>query len=241
MTNTEDRPSIGERYSSATESSNLRLAERRSDLDLIIAAGLMPDGLASSLYRLQVEYDGVRAEHRAAERQMQDSEKYAERQARDPKSRHRAEAILKGAENSALTMHVLILTQLTSLRETKDQFGRFAVIEATKRKFMRPDREVMILAGQVLDVFLNPRCRHCDGRGFSGGGRHEQSGAQVPCRPCRASGSRRAEIGRDDAQRLFASHLLMQTDAMMFQAERDIRTGLNRVAVARDLLANAES
>ncbi len=61
MSNVEDLPpTIGERYSSACESTNLKLSERRGDVDMIIAAALLPDGLACTLYRLQVEFDSLR-------------------------------------------------------------------------------------------------------------------------------------------------------------------------------------
>ena len=83
MSTIEDRPTTGERYSSAVESSNLRLGERRGDADYIIAAGLVPNGMASAMYRWQVEYDSGRAEHQAAEKRMRDTETFAKRQKDD--------------------------------------------------------------------------------------------------------------------------------------------------------------
>lgn len=54
---------IGEAYSSATESSNLRAkADQGGDVDLLIAAGWVTDGLATSLYRLCAEFDSVKQE-----------------------------------------------------------------------------------------------------------------------------------------------------------------------------------
>ncbi len=238
MSTTEDLPpTTGERYSSAVESSNLRLGERRGDADYIIAAGLVHNGMASALYRLQVEYDSVRAEHQAAEKAMRDSEAYAKRQ--EHKSAQHAAEILKAAEGAALTSHVLILSQLQSLREAKAMFGQYAVVAATKRCFMQPDRVVMALAGRVLDVFLNPRCRHCEGRGFTGGGRHEHTGPEIFCRPCRGSGQRRDLVGETQDERNFAGHLQMLVDALMFDVQKQIRTGLNRVEQAKLAITEA--
>lgn len=237
----------GERYSSAVESSNLRLGERRGDADYIIAAGLVPNGMASALYRLQVEYDSVRVEHHAAEQRMRDTEAFAKRQRddkplgpdEDPEKRRpktaeqKAAELLKAAEGAALTSHVLILSQLQSLREAKALFGQYAVVAATKRRFMQPDRVVLALAGRVLDVFLNPRCRHCEGRGFTGGGRHEHTSPEIFCRPCRGSGQRRDMVGETQDERNFAGHLQMLVDALMFDVQKQIRTGLNRVEQAK--------
>ncbi len=236
MTTTDDRPTLAERYSGAIESANLKLGERCGDADLIIAAGLVQDNLASTLYRLLVEYDGVRAEHIAAEARMRSLEKMAsqERGEDDETSKtaeERTEEILKTAEREALISHVLILSQLTSLREAKRMFGEYAVVEATRQRFMRPDREALILAGQVLDVFLNPNCKHCQGRGFNGATRRDEP--QILCRPCQGSGHRRDMIGKDTEQRSFASHLMMATDSMMFEVQKEIRTGLNLVRQAK--------
>ncbi len=59
MTETTERPGIGERYRRATHSSDLRVQARRTgDADLLIAAG-WADSLGIMLYRLAAEYDQV--------------------------------------------------------------------------------------------------------------------------------------------------------------------------------------
>lgn len=243
MTSTSDGPyTIAERYSSATESSNLRIGERRGDVDYIIAAGLIPNGLGAAMYRLQVEYDCVRADHAAAENRMRSLERMAagERGEDDEKgttAEERAAEIMQTAEQEATTAHLLILSQLTSLREAKALLGDFAIVQATKRRFMRPDREALIIAGQVLDAWLNPNCKHCQGRGFNGSTLRGEK--PTPCRPCKGSGHRRDLIGKDDAQRQFAGHLTAELDALMHQVQRDIRTGLRRVEQAKQQIADA--
>ena len=230
------RATIGERYCTATESSNLRVGERPGDIDMIIAAGLMPDGLAAALFRLQVEYDGVRSEHRAAEMKMRQDEAKAKAQQGEGASQ-RAEAIMAESEQSALVAHVLILTRLTALRDAKERFGAFALKEANRRRLLKTDREVAVIAGRVLDVWLNPTCRHCSGRGFNGATHRGE--VQTLCRPCRGSGHRRDSIGKDDAERNFAGHLMMQTDAMLSEAQREIARARHQINEAKKAIAAA--
>lgn len=243
MTSTADEPcTIAERYSRATESSNLRASEQRGDLDYIIAAGLIQNGLGASMYRLQVEYDCVRADHAAAENRMRSLERMAAAERGEDDStgktaEERSKEILDAAEHDATTAHVLILAQLTSLRESKNLFGEFAILQATKHHFMRPDREALIIAGQVLDAWLNPNCKHCQGRGFNGSTLKGEK--PVVCRPCKGSGHRRDLIGKDDTQRRFAARLTLELDAVMHQVQRDIRAGLRRVEDAKQQIADA--
>ena len=243
---------LGERYSIATETSNLRLMERRGDADLIIAAGLSPNALASSVYRLRIEYDSVRAEHRRAEDQMRTSETEALRQKDDappdPKADKKFEprtaaqkalAIRKQAAADALTAHVLILAQLSSLREAKERFGAFAIQESAMGRKRRKAAEVLYLAGRVLDVHLAPTCPHCAGRGFNGA--PQLGEVQTQCRPCKGLGHRRDWIGKTEADRGFAGHLMMQLDALLFEAQRDMRAGLNLVEQVKIKIKIAEA
>jgi hypothetical protein len=190
MSTVEDRPGVGERYSSAMESSNLRAeADSRGDVDLLIAAGWVPDMLGASLYRLAVEFDLVRMD-------------------------------LRHGKNQNQTERWLVLSQLKSLRSTREELFAWACIEATKRSFMEPDGTVRILVGQALDIHLDPTCHHCEGRGFTGGGRHEQSGPQAICRPCRGTGSRRSHIGKTADQIDFAAHMLASMSEKMTVIEK---------------------
>lgn len=55
----DERRTVEESYTSATQSSNLRCeADRRTDVDVLIAAGCTPGILGSALMRLHSEYDG---------------------------------------------------------------------------------------------------------------------------------------------------------------------------------------
>jgi hypothetical protein len=176
----DDRPpTVAERYSTATRSSNLRVAERRNgDADVLIAAGWSENTLGALLYRLHAEFDVVRAEVR------------------------------QGPLNA--TERLLILGRLKTLRETKEALGAFAIQQATRRRYMQPDKVVLQLVGRVLDVHMDPLCPHCEGRGFVGGSHRGEK--QAICRPCRGTGHRKEWVGKDSAERWFARHLLCEMD-----------------------------
>lgn len=63
-----DRPTITERYSRATHSSNLAVkAGTRTDADMLIASGWTPALMGSNLRRLQAEWDGAQKSPRMSE------------------------------------------------------------------------------------------------------------------------------------------------------------------------------
>ena len=64
MNDTTDRPTLGERYSTATESSNLKVKETACDADILIAAGWAHEEIGSMLVRLQSEFDSAKSEMR---------------------------------------------------------------------------------------------------------------------------------------------------------------------------------
>ena len=245
MRSSEENPvTMGERYSLACEASNLRMSEGRGAVDLIAAAGVVPNRLASAVYRLRIEYDSVRADHQHAEDVMRASAAAADRQKDDARpppgtwttvkpraAAEKAAEIRKLADAAALTAHVVILAQISSLREAKERFGAFAMLESAKAGKRRSGADVLYLAGRVLDVHLAPNCRHCAGRGFSGalslGEKH------TLCKPCKGQGHRRDWIGKTDADRGFAAHLTMKLDALLHEAQRDMRRGLNLVGQAK--------
>ena len=56
----DERRTIEESYTSATQSSNLRCeADRRTDVDILLASGMTPGILGSALMRLHSEFDGT--------------------------------------------------------------------------------------------------------------------------------------------------------------------------------------
>lgn len=153
MTADEDRPPcIAELYSLATQSSHLKF-EARCDLDFLIAAGKMQEGIGPTLMRLRIEFDAVRAMAR-----------------RD------------GALNSAERVQVLtVLKTLPAARRELGAFA-YRLVNRTD-EFLLTDIIVFTIAGRVLDTWLDPRCHACEGRGFTGGThRGEQSVKCRGCR-----------------------------------------------------------
>jgi hypothetical protein len=252
--NLDDRPTIGERYASATESSDLRMRVEGGDVDVIIAAGLVPDGLATALYRLTVEYDAQRGPIDEARRWVaartaqaallrQEAEREASKATLDPEKVEllvaAAERMKRDAVAALRTEFLMALSAMKTLREARDRLWDFA-LDLAERKRMRLEGDALgHLTGRTLDAFLDPNCPHCDGRGSTGGGRHEHSGPPILCKPCRGLGSRRVDIGRTHAERLFAGALAMAMDASMYEVQRKIGRNRRKVTAAKELIAQA--
>ena len=185
-----DRPTVAERYATATEAHSLKVDVKRCGAaDVLIAAGMAGDGLGVSLVRLRAEFDTARS-------------------------------AVRGTGNNSLTEHMLALMQMRTLREVKEMVGDLSVKQAIVTGFR--SAHLMTVTGRVLDVFLDPLCHHCEGRGFTGGGRHEQTGPPVLCRPCGGSGHRTGAIGRNDAERGFARHMLDLLERSATRAEGEM-------------------
>lgn len=247
---TEDTPmTLPERYASALASSNLRMQERQGDLDVIIAAGCLTQSFAAVLMRLRLEYDMMRGEHRMAENQLRASEQQAKRQkdstslvgplALGTSAAERSGQILEDAEKAAHAAHAMILLSMSTLRLAKEMMGHFAIREAARLKFRQPITLILRLSGHVLDVHISPTCRSCQGRGFNGN--LLKGERQAPCRPCRGSGSRRDAIGESEGDRLFASQLLMEMDALMAEGERQLQQKRHMARETKALITNAEA
>lgn len=133
MTANEDRPTIAERYSRALESHHLEVKEGRGDVDLLVAAGWVHDGLGTKLYRLRSEWDAVRGEHRLAEAAAQVADKKhtvrVRAVARMAEGDDRAEALqyardqIAAAERAALTARALIMVHLKTLHAATVALG----------------------------------------------------------------------------------------------------------------------
>lgn len=127
---------------------------------------------------------------------------------------------VRGTGNNSLTERALALMQLRTLRKVREMVGDLAAKQAVVTGFR--SRHLMAITGKVLDVLLDPLCHHCEGRGFNGGGRHEQTGPPVLCRPCGGTGHRRATIGRNAPEREFARHMLALLERSATRAEGEM-------------------
>ena len=188
MTHDETRPTIGERYSTACVSSDLRLREVRSDVDYLIAAGLSSSEFGATLFRLRSEFDTVKAQ-------------------------------IKGQGATALIDRVLILSALGSLATARQQLGGYAITIATRRAFIEPDDKVLILAGRALDLFLDPTCDKCEGRGKNGG----YGSPETLCKHCGGTGKRQINnAANHDDGREFIKHLLSCMEMLSARTEGEI-------------------
>lgn len=239
MTVDESRATIGEVYGCATRTSNLRVQERRTDADVIMAAGMVSGygpagghGLGVLLLRLQGEFDSVRGALMQTAAELPKYEAMAralERKAdRLDGSLHMKAAVLRSdaatlrrtALGQALTERLLALIELKTLREARDALGEYANWLATKERFMEPTAVVDKLAGRVLDVFLDPTCHTCNGTGEIGSG--YQNETMRTCDTCGGSGHRRDSIGNGPRARWFAFVLLGNMQLEMAHAAAGI-------------------
>lgn len=194
---TDERPTIAERYAVAMESSNLRVKPTRCDTDLLMAAGVAKDRNGNSL-ALGTSLYRLRAEF--------DSVK----------------ATIHAGKALAPVDRLMVLSQLQTLSEVKRSLGAHAVVLATKTRFMKPDADALRVAGRCLDVWLDPLCSKCDGRGTT----NEYGKPKVICKSCGGSGARKSHIGKDAQEQSFAQALLSSIDCMVSEVDTSMRASL---------------
>ncbi len=108
---------------------------------------------------------------------------------------------------SGTTLHRVSIRLLRSFPSSSEAILTFAITEATRRG-VHDEEAVKQTAAKVLDLFLDPNCPQCDGKGFTG----QYGSPQLRCAPCRESGKRRA-YWKSDAQEEYASWLQANIDA----------------------------
>jgi len=240
MADIQEKPTLGERYGAATESSNLRVEnDRRGPADLLIAAGWLDNHLGALLFRLAHEFDGAKGDHGIARIEFERIEQLArmvEKQAVEPTpagdhaahwvlfERRRfaelAEEIRAGARAQAATSMALIMTKLKTLREAKAALVEFAWRQARRHYICWPEHVMAAIVGQALDIHLDATCHHCQGRGFNGG----FGGPRIQCKPCGETGARsKQHIGRDDQTRDFGGYLLDEMKRMLALAAASMK------------------
>lgn len=226
------RPCVEETYSGALESSDLSVRPSRGSIDYIIAAGWVRDGLGASLYRLRTEWDAVRADLRQADdnaragaRAAAHLERYANTAAADEedaeRKRQAAAIVRQQAEDAALTARALALAHLKTLSSTTAAVHNYAVALGARTRFYNLDA-VHAVASRALQLWLDPNCPHCEGRGFTGG-------HLVPvkwCQECdhtgrRINGAKGFRMAQSDRGHEFGRALLVDMDR---KCERVVET-----------------
>jgi hypothetical protein len=130
---------------------------------------------------------------------------------------------LKQAADS-LTARVLVLMQLRSLKPAAQAMLNFSLCHAEAKGVESDAKALGSLVQQVMDIWLDRLCHHCDGRGFSGG----FAGPKIMCTKCGGSGSRRqGKLGANISEHAFGLWLLNTMDnkcaASMGQLRRKMR------------------
>lgn len=189
MTIPEDRPTLDERYARALESSDLAIKpEQRGDADYLVAAGWVHDSLGTALFRLRSEWDLTRATLRQAEEAAREgandartltrrataaaarasgaSPRQAEalKDAAD-KALDRAERTRDATERAALTARALALVHLKTLSSARQALHVYAIAFGARSRFYDIE-SVRVITGRALQLWLDPNCPHCEGRGF---------------------------------------------------------------------------
>jgi len=117
---------------------------------------------------------------------------------------------------------LMVLSQLQTLSEVKRSLGAHAVVLATKMRFMKPDADALRVAGRCLDVWLDPLCNKCGGRGTT----NEYGKPKVICKSCGGSGARKSHLGKDTQEQSFAQALLSSVDCMVSEVDTSMRASL---------------
>jgi hypothetical protein len=237
-----------ERYTRAVQSSHLELRETPGDVDALIAAGWIKEGMGPMLYRLHVEFDSVKAEHGLVLRNQQRAQEAIKALAKELNIERLAmargptragliaeqlKALEEQTERAALTERVLMLSKLRTLPRVRQEFGHWAIVQATSEKRRRAMRatgqqpmddgsSILVLAGRVLQAHLDPLCRPCQGRGSNGG----YDSPLTVCRACKGSGRSAAALGKDDSERSFCQFLLAEMEQALSEVERLMRAFL---------------
>ena len=203
MLNDECR-TVEENYTCATQSSNLRCeADRRTDVDVLIASGCTPGILGGALMRLHSEWDGA-AKPRAAVpadfvRSALPPKSLAARAAEASSDEEKAKAKARAAQEWELTnaeakvsadraneqAMLLLMCRLKSLPRVLEAIEEWALL----RGLDEPKR----LAHAVVAHWLDSTCQPCGGRG------HEMI-AGTPslgrrCKACHGTGKRKEPMG----------------------------------------------
>ena len=233
---------VRERYTRAIGSKHLQLkAHSMGDTDMLIAAGWVDNTLGSMLCRLASEYDLVRGDvalARAYRSPLRDQADREDRALVHKKARlhgpSRAPQLLMQAEQeerrTSLQARALALLQLKSLHSTATVVGNWACVMATRLQVMLDDRTVKVMAGRVLDVWIDPVCDLCHGTGALGV-------KQQPCRACSGTGRRSSSLGKSIEEIYLARSLLAAMDRATAEFDVQVKHHMSEKTVDRDAIS----
>lgn len=235
------RASVAERYSGAIGASHLHVvADRSGDVDLLVAAGWLTDGVGSALYRLMSEFDCVRGAHRMAHRVYREAVHIATkieaeyRAAPDADGAAQrlviAKTIRTNAESAATSSQIMVLSALKSMQSTREAVHGFALAMAPRQGVHEDDATVRGIAGQALMHWLDPMCHPCDGRGFTGG----FGTPMVFCETCKGTGRTRPDFHQKLRLHEFGRWLQCEMDRKTENVERTMQRYLRNYLVTHN-------
>lgn len=154
MTDSTTKPGIEERYTSATDASNLRVeADRGGDADLLIANGWSQSRLGAALMRLHSEWDGAQKPPKPDAKSI---EALAASYSTKLSHAYRVTAAREEAEKWHLHELQLLFQKLKTLPEVRNELAgvvaRWGIPFPTE------------VAGAVVGYWLDQTCQPCDGR-----------------------------------------------------------------------------
>ena len=213
MTATFDRPDTAERYSNATVTSHLEVKPTTGDVDLLIAAGWLgpTETLGTALYRLRVEFDACdvrRIKPLEPELAPDWTEVPGNEDAALLWHAREHERIMREFAARRVTAKALALLHMKSLRPTVEAVGVFAWFQAKRLRYEGAPETVNGIVGRAVDLWLDPICHHCCGRGFNGG----FGVPLVLCVHCGGTKVRRPRLAKSEAGHQFGLALLVEMD-----------------------------
>lgn len=115
---------------------------------------------------------------------------------------------------------LLVLGKLKSLSRVRADLLGFGQEMAKRWRLGLSEQIVAILVGRCLSAWLEDKCERCNGTGRVGG---YDGTVSTICTRCRGSGKAGAELGRGEAEQLFAARLMAEMQQMCASAEDQMR------------------
>lgn len=121
---------------------------------------------------------------------------------------------------NTLEEHLAALDALRNIEAAWAGVGLMAREINARDAFEVEDVIALKVAARVLDAWLDPNCRACEGRGFNGA-RHR--GEQlVSCRGCQGTGKRRTLLGDSATEKRLARMVFDAMDGIMHNTTEDM-------------------
>lgn len=243
FTDENPRPTLAERYGSATQSSNLRVqAERTGSADMLIAMGWSPTRLGGALIRLHSEWDGaqkpIKPNRSAIELIAKSLERVEDGMRKvDGVMVKNMVMDMAGARRTAHDWYMHELKLLFQRLKTMPEVRQQLVLWAQQQQIENADHRV----AEVLAWWFDHTCPACEGRGkeLIPGTPHK---SHRNCKVCKGSGE--TPIPRQQGDDWYLSEskkLLRHIDVCIKSAQASLKQTLPRLRQAKRFAAGQNS